>query len=446
MKKLFGTDGIRGKANQYPMTPEMALSVGKAIARVFKKKNDHLHKIVIGKDTRLSGYMIETALTSGIVSQGVDVLLVGPMPTPAIAHLTRSLNADAGIVISASHNQASDNGIKIFNSLGLKLSDNTEHEIEEAVFSKEEHKNPSQIGKAFRINDAVGRYIEFAKSTVNNQSLQGLKIVLDCANGAAYKTAPIILSELGASVMTLNNSPDGQNINKNCGAMFPQIIQKEVKKHKADIGIALDGDADRVIICDEKGQIVDGDQIMAICATELKKQGKLKNNSVVTTIMSNLGFHNSMKEHGINALVTGVGDRFVIEKMLEQNSNFGGEQSGHIIFLDYNTTGDGIISSLQVLSIMKKRQKKLSVLATCMKKLPQTIVNIKVKEKKPLEQLKAWGKILDTEKDLLDNGRILVRYSGTENTCRVMIEGKNKKQIQKIAKEIASAIKKEIGD
>ena len=445
-KKLFGTDGIRGTANHYPMTPEMALAVGKAVARVFKKKNGKIHQIVIGKDTRLSGYMLETALTSGIVSQGVNVLLVGPLPTPAIAKLIKSFNADAGIVISASHNPAKDNGIKIFDSNGLKLSDSLEKEIEKDIFSDENEENDTKIGKAFRVNDSKGRYIEFAKSTINNLSLSDLKIVLDCANGASYNTAPIILNELNSELTVLNITPDGHNINLNCGALFPKVIQEEVKKLNADIGIALDGDADRIIVCDESGEIVDGDQIMAICAIELKKEKKLKNNAVVSTVMSNLGFRHAMQKAGINVEITKVGDRFVIERMIEKGINFGGEQSGHIIFLDYSTTGDGIITALQLLKIMKKTGKKLSELSSGMEKLPQVLINVKVKEKKAIEELKGVNqKIKEIENTLLDQGRVLVRYSGTESICRVMIEGKNQNEIEDFAKIIAQEVKKEIG-
>lgn len=447
MKKLFGTDGIRGVANRHPMTPEMALAVGKAIATVFRKRNDHAHKIVIGKDTRLSGYMIETALTSGLVSAGCDVLLVGPMPTPAIAHLTKSLNADAGIVISASHNPAQDNGIKIFDSKGFKLNDLLEEEIEGIIFSGKMEENDQHIGKAFRVNDAAGRYIEFAKATIANQSLQGLKVVLDCANGAGYKVAPTILGELGAELVTINNSPNGSNINQQCGALYPEIIQEAVKKNSANIGIALDGDADRVMVCDEKGQIVDGDQLMAVCALELKNKNRLQKNTVVTTVMSNNGFFEAMEKNGVQFITTRIGDRFVIEKLLEHGLNFGGEQSGHIIFLDYSTTGDGIITSLQLLSIMKSSKKKLSALSSCMQKFPQVLVNVRVREKKPFKELNGVNrKISEIEKILGEKGRVFVRYSGTEKLCRVMVEGKRLGEIQKFADEIALQVKNEIGE
>ena len=417
-RKIFGTDGIRGVANQYPMTPEMALSLGKAIAQFFMKKNGKTVKVVIGKDTRLSGYMLESALQSGLVSMGARVLLVGPMPTPAIADLTKSLNANAGIVISASHNPAQDNGIKIFNCKGFKLTDAQEKEIEQLIFNKEI--NGTQIGKAFRIDDAKGRYIEFAKASIKSLSLKGLKIVLDCANGAAYHIAPEIFSELGAEVVTLNNQPDGLNINLECGATHPEVIQKAVVKEKADLGIALDGDADRVIVCDEKGKLVDGDHIIAICALHLKEKDRLKNNAVTVTVMSNAGFNEAMEKAGIKVYRAAVGDRYVLELMQKEGSNLGGEQSGHIIFSDYATTGDGIITALQLMSIMKTKGKKLSELASVMTTYPQELINIKVKEKKPLDELKSvQEKIKQAEEKLGKSGRVLVRYSGTENKARV---------------------------
>lgn len=452
MGKLFGTDGMRGTANVFPMTPEMSLRVGKAVAHVFRncsKGKCSKPKFVIGKDTRISGYMFENALTAGLVSMGADVVLVGPMPTPAIAHLTKSLNANAGIVISASHNPAEDNGIKIFSGDGFKLPDDIEEEIEKHLLDRDinaEHIKAEMIGKATRVNDARGRYIEFSKNSIGNMSLNKIKVVLDCANGAAYSVAPSIFEELGAEVVVLNNTPDGLNINKNCGAMHPEKMQETVKKNKADLGIALDGDADRVIVCDEKGNNVDGDRIIAISAIDLKEKGKLKNNTVVATVMANKGFEVAMKERNIKVVSTKVGDRYVIEEMRKNNYNLGGEQSGHIIFLDEVTTGDGIISGLQILRIMKETGKSLSELAKCMKTFPQTLINIDVKKKPEIETLKNVSvKIKEIEKKLGETGRLLVRYSGTQNICRVMIEGKNKKEIEKYAKLIADAIKKEIG-
>jgi phosphoglucosamine mutase len=449
MGKLFGTDGIRGVANAYPMTPEVVLDVGKAVAYVFKEKcGKEKPKFVIGKDTRLSGYMLENALISGIVSVGADVLLVGPMPTPAIAHLTKSLNADAGIVLSASHNPAEDNGIKIFSEDGYKLPDNVEDEIEKHVLSgtvKTEHIKGGLIGKVHRIDDARGRYIEFAKASVNSMSLKGLKIVLDCANGAAYNTAPHILSELGAEVVVLNDKPDGLNINLDCGALHPEKMMEIVKKEKADIGIALDGDADRVIVCDEKGRNVDGDHIIAICAINMKENGTLKKNHVVVTIMTNKGFDIAMEKKGIKAVKTKVGDRYVVDEMRKKGYVLGGEQSGHIIFSNYTTTGDGIVSALQLLKVIKERREKLSKLAACMTPLPQVLVNVEVKEKKDISRLKVNKNIKSAELKLGGKGRVLVRYSGTQNLCRIMIEGENKREIQKMANDIAKDMKKEIG-
>ncbi|MBS1259616.1 MAG: Phosphoglucosamine mutase [Candidatus Scalindua arabica] len=449
MGKLFGTDGIRGVANIFPMTPEMVLSIGKATAHIFKEKcGKKKTKFVIGKDTRLSGYMIENALASGIVSVGADVLLVGPMPTPAIAHLTKSLNADAGIVLSASHNPAEDNGIKIFNENGHKLPDNIEDEIEKYVLSEEiktEHIKGDLIGKAHRVDDAKGRYIEFAKASVESMSLKGLRVILDCANGAAYDTAPHILSELGAEVVVLNDRPDGLNINLDCGALHPERIMEVVKKEKAHIGIALDGDADRVIVCDEKGRSVDGDHIIAICAINMKEKGTLRKNSVVVTVMANKGFDIAMAKERIKVVKTKVGDRYVVDEMRKKGYVLGGEQSGHIIFSNYTTTGDGMISALQLLRIMKEKEEKLSKLAECMTSLPQVLVNVDVKEKKDINKLKVNKNIKEAESKLGKKGRVLVRYSGTQNLCRIMIEGENKKEIQKTANDIAKSMKKEIG-
>ena len=449
MGKLFGTDGIRGVANIFPMTPEMVLSIGKATAHVFKEKcGKEKPKFVIGKDTRLSGYMIENALASGIVSVGADVLLVGPMPTPAIAYLTKSLNADAGIVLSASHNPAEDNGIKIFSENGHKLSDNVEDEIEKYVLSgkiKTEHIKGDLIGKAHRVDDAKERYIEFAKASVESMSMKGLRVILDCANGAAYNTAPHILSELGAEVVVLNDRPDGLNINLDCGALHPEKMMEIVKKEKAHIGIALDGDADRVIVCDEKGRSVDGDHIIAICAINMKEKGALRKNSVVVTIMANKGFDIAMAKERIKVVKTKVGDRYVVDEMRKKGYVLGGEQSGHIIFSNYTTTGDGMISALQLLRIMKERREKLSKLAECMTSLPQVLVNVDVKEKKDISKLKVNKNIKDAESKLGEKGRVLVRYSGTQNLCRIMIEGENKREIQKIADDIAKTMKKELG-
>jgi len=357
--KVFGTDGIRGKANVWPMTPEIALRVGKAVALFFRERNGkQKHRIVIGKDTRLSGYMLETALTSGIVSMGVDVFLVGPMPTPAISHLTKSMNCDAGIVISASHNPAEDNGIKLFDSDGFKLNEKTEQEIEKLILSENIESDSTEIGKASRIDDAKGRYTEFIKDSIDNKPLNGLKIVLDCANGAGYHIAPDVFSELGAETIVLNNKPNGKNINLECGAMHPEVIMNAVKENKADFGVALDGDADRLIVCDEKSALVDGDAIIAVFARDLKEKGKLKSNKIAGTVMSNLGLIKALEEIDIELIQTKVGDKFVIEEMKKQSLELGGEQSGHIIFREFSSTGDGILCAVQLARISKESGKK----------------------------------------------------------------------------------------
>jgi len=413
MRKLFGTDGVRGKTNVYPLTGDVAFRLGQAIVLTFKGKNRM--KVIIGKDTRKSGYIFESALTSGLCSMGANVYLVGPMPTPAIAHLVRSFAADAGIVISASHNPAGDNGIKFFDRKGYKLPDDVEAKIETLVLENKmsaENVKIEDVGSAFRIDDAQGRYIEFAKGSVGNMSLSGLKIVLDSAHGAAYKVAPLIFSELGADVLSYNNKPDGLNINKECGALYPDVLKSLVLGNHADVGISLDGDADRVIMVDEKGNILDGDRIMLVCAEFMKKNKTLKKNVVVGTVMSNMGFEKKLGENGINFLRTKVGDRYVIEEMRKNDYNIGGEQAGHIVLSDYNTTGDGTVTALQVLSIMKKSKKKLSELGN-FESFPQILTNIEVKEKKPIEKLKCKKIIQESEKELGSNGRILVRYLGT---------------------------------
>lgn len=443
--KLFGTDGIRGKANQYPMTGEMAFKIGRAAAYVLKKKHGR-DIILIGKDTRLSGYMLESALTSGICSMGVNVILVGPMPTPGIAFATRSLRVDAGIVISASHNPFDDNGIKFFSSEGLKLSDNIERDIEAAVLSEELEKvRPlgTEIGKAYRVDDAVGRYIEYVKASFpKGMTLEGMKVVVDCANGANYKVTPLVLKELGAEVIAINDKPDGVNINANCGATHPEAVQKRVLEYKAAIGIAHDGDGDRAILCDETGEIVDGDKIMAICAIDMKRKKMLKENTVVTTVMSNIGFENYLKKSGIKVLRTQVGDRYVVEEMLKQGCNLGGEQSGHIVFMDYNTTGDGAVTALQVLAIMRKTKRPLSRLAAGIPIYPQVLVNVPVSRPQRLEKFPAVITAIKRAEKKLANGRIFVRPSGTEPKIRVMAEGDNMHNISAIAEELAEVIKK----
>lgn len=449
MSKLFGTDGVRGVANEEPMTPETVVKLGRAAAYLFKTRPGR-HQIVIGKDTRLHGYMLECALTSGICSMGVDVLLVGPLPTPAIAFITRSLRADAGIVISASHNPYQDNGIKFFSGDGLKLPDEAEERMEALINSREiERLRPlaGEIGKAYRINDAAGRYIEFAKGTVpKGVSLHGLKVVVDCAHGATYKVAPAILRELGAVVIPLNIQPNGLNINERCGSLHPEVVQEAVLKHKADVGISHDGDGDRAILVDETGAVVDGDHILAICALDLKSRDLLRADTVVATVMSNIGLDLCLKEAKIRIVRVPVGDRYVLEEMLRHGYNLGGEQSGHSVFLDHNTTGDGVVTALQVLSLMVKREEPLSQLRRCMSVCPQVLVNVRVREKRELESIPSvQGAIAEAEAQLDGRGRVLVRYSGTESVARVMVEGQDAEQVDRLARSIAEAIEKELG-
>ena len=450
MKKLFGTDGVRGVANVYPMTTEMAMQIGRAAAYIFRNGNRR-HRIVIGKDTRLSGYMIENALAAGICSMGVDVLLVGPLPTPGIANITASMRADAGVVISASHNPFQDNGIKFFSRDGFKLPDKMELKIEQLIFSQKiDSLRPiaTEVGKAYRIDDAVGRYVVFLKSTFPKElDLSGMKIVLDCANGAAYKVAPAVLEELGAEVIPLGIKPNGTNINAGCGSTHPEIISEAVREHRADLGIALDGDADRVIFVDEFGNEVDGDHIMAICAIDMLKHRKLRKNTLVATVMSNMGLDIALKKAGGKIVKTAVGDRYVVEEMVKGGYSLGGEQSGHMIFLDHNTTGDGILSALQVLAILRRENKTLSELAEIMIPLPQVLVNVRVAEKKDIMTIPEVAKLINgIEGKLKDEGRILIRYSGTEPLLRIMLEGQDKYQITNWAKEIADLIEKKGGE
>lgn len=446
--KVFGTDGVRGRANTPPMTVEIALALGRAAGKVLNSKGNN-RRVVIGKDTRLSCYMFENALISGLCSMGVDTLMLGPFPTPGVAFITRAYRADAGIVISASHNPYYDNGIKFFSSEGFKLPDSWEAEME-AIIAKNDFDDclpgDSQIGKNTKIHDADGRYIEFIKATFPRKlSLKGLKIALDCANGAAYKVAPLVLRELDAEIFVYGNTPNGLNINENCGSLHPVTIQKAVIEHRADVGIALDGDADRIIMIDENAQIVDGDTLLAICAKDMKEHGTLRNNRVVGTVMSNFGFLKAMQDLDIEVIRSQVGDRYVIQDMLKSESNLGGEQSGHLIFLDHNTSGDGLVSALQVLRIMIETGSRLSDLASLVKRYPQACVNVKVSSKPPLESLKQVNESIRKAEQLLsDAGRVLVRYSGTENVCRVMVEGPKQKQVQELAESIAKTIQNEI--
>ncbi|MEZ5314926.1 MAG: phosphoglucosamine mutase [Chlamydiales bacterium] len=446
--KLFGTDGVRGRANYFPMTVEIALMLGKAVAVVLRRHNGK-HRVVVGKDTRLSCYMFENALVAGLNSMGVDTLIVGPLPTPAVAFITRAYRADAGIVISASHNPYHDNGIKIFISDGIKLPDEIEHEMEKiiALGNFEEIPPDNELGRNKRIEDAGGRYIEFVKATFpKGRTLKGIKIFLDCANGAAHRVAPLVFWELDAEVVAIGNDPNGININENCGALHPSVMQKGVIEHKANVGIALDGDGDRVIMVDEQGHIVDGDIILAICAYDLQNRKMLKNNRVVTTVMTNYGVVQYLKSIGIEVILSKVGDRYVIHDMLKYDAFLGGEQSGHMIFLDHNTTGDGIVAALQVLRIMIENDSTLSDLAACVKKIPQTLINVPVSKKPSLHKLtNVWKKIAMIEEELGKEGRVLIRYSGTENLCRVMVEGPKKHQVDLFAEEIAREVQREIG-
>ena len=426
MAKLFGTDGIRGVANEYPITPEVALRIGRAVARVLKAQRKGRHKVVIGKDTRVSGYMLETALTSGLVSEGARVLLTGPVPTPAVAHLTKSMACDAGIMLTASHNPFADNGIKIFGPDGYKLNDALEEAVEKIILGGDQTAlAETRIGKAFRIDDATGRYIEFAKSAIGEKNLRGLKVIIDCAHGAGYFVGPLILEELGAEVIKLGTSPDGYNINEGVGSLHPEKAAELVRAHKADLGVCLDGDADRVIFVDGNGEIISGDRILCLSAIALKEMGRLNNDTLVTTVMGNLGLRDALAKHGIAVEQTQVGDRHVLERMRSGDFNFGGENSGHLIFSDFATTGDGIVSALILLSVIKESGKSLTELAQCMDEYPSELVGLKVKEKPPLEEVPEIKAAMDAAvTDLGDHGRILVRYSGTEKKLRILVEAK----------------------
>lgn len=453
MAKLFGTDGVRDMANMGNMTAEQALEIGRALAYVCKnyhKESGTRPRIVIGKDTRLSGYMLETALTAGVTSVGVDVLLLGPLPTPGVAFITQDMRADAGIVISASHNPYHDNGIKIFSRTGYKLPDAEEEKMEELINShelREFRSTESDIGKARRIDDAIGRYIVFCKNTFpEGMTLDGMKVALDCANGAAYKVAPIIFSELGADVSAIHVSPNGMNINDNCGSQYTDDLKANVLETGAQVGLAFDGDADRLIVIDEKGNELSGDQIIAICARQLKRRGELKNNEVVATVMSNFGFFAAMKDLDIDVAVTGVGDRYVLEKMLEDDAVLGGEASGHVIFHTHHSTGDGIIAALQLLSIMRETGEPLSELAKVMDIFPQRLINIDVKEKPAVEDIDGLPEATaKAEAELGDKGRVLIRYSGTQHMCRVMVEGPADEITNRIAEDLAEVVRAAIG-
>lgn len=448
-KKLFGTDGIRGRVNEFPITAEIALRTGKAVASVLRSSGPNRNRVLVGKDTRISGYMLETALTSGLVSMGMDVFLVGPLPTPAVAHLTKSMGAAAGVMITASHNPYEDNGLKIFGPDGYKLTDEIEQVIERHILGDEAEPPPlppSQIGKAHRIDDARGRYIEFAKQTANNISLHGMKVVVDCGHGAAYFIAPLIFKELGAAIITTGVDPDGFNINAGCGALYPEAVGELVRQHNADLGISFDGDADRVIFTDANGSVVSGDRILALCAIGLKEQGRLRNDTLVATIMSNLGLIEAMKQHGIKVVATGVGDRHVIECIRQNDYSFGGENSGHLIFADYATTGDGILSALQVLRMMREGGASLAQLASVMHEYPAELVNMPVPAKPPLDTLPKLCQLMEEASlEFGDEGRHLIRYSGTEKKIRVLVEHRDADACHKWVDRFAAVIREEIG-
>jgi phosphoglucosamine mutase len=449
MGKLFGTDGVRGVANEYPMTAEMALNIGRATAHLFKRKG-HAPKILIGKDTRLSGYMFENALVSGICSMGVDAILVGVIPTPGIAFLTSSMRVDAGIVISASHNPFQDNGIKIFSDDGFKLPDEKELAIEDMIFAnnmQKLHPSPGELGKAYRMDDARGRYIVFLKHSFPREfTLEGTKVVLDCANGATYRVAPDTFFELGAEVTTLFDDPDGKNINVKCGSQHPETLAAEVLKKGADVGFAFDGDGDRLIAVDEKGKVLTGDQIIAVCANVMKKEGSLTNNLVVRTVMSNIVLSVALKNMQVDSVMTKVGDRYVLEEMQAKGGAIGGEDSGHIIFLEHHTTGDGILTALQVLSAIKKEGKPLSELAKIMQVFPQSLINVDTKSRPEISTVPEIVSIIKSvEQNLGDKGRVLVRYSGTQNMCRVMVEGPTQEETLKYCKQIADVVRAKLG-
>ncbi|MBI9079797.1 MAG: phosphoglucosamine mutase [Pseudodesulfovibrio sp.] len=446
VQRLFGTDGLRGQGNIFPMTPEIALRLGLAAGQYFRNGAKR-HRVVIGKDTRLSGYVFETALTSGLCANGMDVFLVGPMPTPAISFLTRNMRADLGVVISASHNPFMDNGIKFFDRMGFKLPDEVEDEISELVMSdktKWDYPAPEKVGRAHRIEDARGRYIVYLKNSFSSKlTLDGMKIVLDCAHGAAYGVAPVIFEELGAEVVRVGVKPDGLNINQKCGSLYPEVISNIVVDEDADIGIALDGDADRLIVCDEKGRILDGDQIMALSALELMEKDKLPKNMLVSTVMSNMALELFMQEHGGTLLRTAVGDRYVVEAMRREGAMLGGEQSGHLVFMEHSTTGDGLLAALQLLRIMCEKEKPLSELAGLLEPFPQVLRNVHVERKVPFAQApEVQEAVQKVEEALYGKGRVLLRYSGTEAVCRVMVEGPDADKVELYANDIVEACEK----
>lgn len=446
MKKLFGTDGIRGEANLWPMTPEIALKVGRAVGYLFKNENHHISKVLIGKDTRLSGYLFENALTAGLCSAGVNVYLVGPIPTPGIAFLTADMRADAGIMISASHNPYYDNGIKIFDQKGYKLSEEEEEKIEKLIFDESFENYRAQrekIGRVFRIKDALGRYAVHLKSVVPPEiNFEGLKIGIDCANGACYYIGPLVFEELGAKIKTLGCEPNGVNINEICGALYPNSIQTLLQREGLDIAFALDGDGDRIVVIDDKGNLWDGDDLLAFFTLYFKEKGLMRNNLVVGTLMTNQGLEDFLRAHKIKLIRTPVGDKYVVSAMRESQALFGGETSGHIIFLDKSTTGDGILCALRLLSILTEKDKKLSNFYPPFEKYPQILINVKVREKKAPSEIEGLDKIIKkAEEKLKKQGRILIRPSGTEPKYRIMVEAKNKDLAEEIAQYLAEFIK-----
>ena len=449
MRKYFGTDGIRGLANSDPMTVENALRLGRAVAFTFGASSRSRPKILVGKDTRLSGYMLESALVAGITSTGADVILLGPIPTPGIAYLTTSMRAEAGIVISASHNPYEDNGLKVFGHDGFKLPDDVEAALELRMESELEHPDLARgadIGRARRIEDANGRYITHLKALLHDTfDLDGLRIVVDCANGAGYRAAPAVFEELGAEVIPLGVHPNGLNINASCGSLHPECCAEAVRRHGADLGVALDGDADRLILLDERGDVVDGDAILALCGLHLHQERRLRGPTVVATVMSNLGLEHALASEGVGLVRTAVGDRYVVQHMRETGLNFGGEQSGHLVFLDHATTGDGIAAAIQVLNVMLSRQRPLSELSGIMQRVPQVLVNRAVSSKRPVEELPASQALMaNLERSLAGRGRLLVRYSGTESKIRVMVEGEDEARIREMAEDLADTLVKEL--
>jgi len=448
-RRLFGTDGVRGKANVHPMTAEVALALGQALACIVERESER-PRIIIGKDTRLSGYLFEDALAAGICAMGVDVLQVGPMPTPGMAFLAHDMRCHAGVMISASHNPYQDNGIKFFTKDGYKLPDEMEARIEALIDSGELaslRAEPDEIGRARRIEDAEGRYVVFLKKTFPPEmTLDGMRVVLDCANGAAYKVGPTMLRELGAEVFPIGVEPNGRNINDGCGALHPQRVAAKVREVRADVGVALDGDADRAVLVDERGTVVDGDALLALLARDMLTRKTLRGGKVVATVMSNLGLELALRELGLGLVRTQVGDRYVVEAMRSGGYNLGGEQSGHLILLDHNTTGDGLITALQTLAIMRRQQVGLSVLTRGFQRLPQVLVNVRVAQKKPIESLPAVSEaVRRVEAELEGRGRVLIRYSGTEPKARVMVEGEDERRVSAFAHDLADELRRAVG-